>query len=137
MANPVDDGGNVQVDFVWGNFPLQPDDARASGHKLNAALDNHSIATTGWQGFPGYLPGEEGDGDAVPNVTTPDVRGLDETDAEAALVAAGLILGTVGTTATGATALNDGLVKTQSVAAGTLKNQGDAVNVVVYAYVAP
>lgn len=137
MANPVDDGGNVQVDFVWGNFPMQPDDARASGHKLNAALDNHVIATEGWSGYPAFIPNFEGDGDAVPNVTTPDVRGLDATAAEAALVAAGLVIGTVGTTATGATELNDGLVKTQSVAAGTLKNQGDAVNVVVYAYVAP
>jgi PASTA domain len=28
MTNPVDSKGNVAVDFVWGNFPLQPDDVR-------------------------------------------------------------------------------------------------------------
>lgn len=28
MTNPVDSSGNVAVDFVWGNFPLQPDDVR-------------------------------------------------------------------------------------------------------------
>lgn len=136
MANPVDDGGNVRVDYVWGNLPMQPNDARGMA-QLDPALDNHVIAAEGWSGYPAFIPNFEGDGDAVPNVTVPDVRGLDATDAEAALVAAGLVIGTVGTTATGATEVNDGLVKTQSVSAGTLKNQGDAVNVVVYAYVAP
>jgi len=136
MANPVDDGGNVQVDYVWGNLPMQPNDARGMA-TLDPALDNHVIAAEGWSGYPSFIPNFEGDGDAVPNVTVPDVRGLDATAAEAALVAAGLEIGTVGTTGTGATEENDGLVKTQSIAAGTLKNQGDAVNVVVYAYVAP
>jgi len=28
MSNPVDSKGNVAVDFVWGNFPIQPDDVR-------------------------------------------------------------------------------------------------------------
>ncbi len=136
MANPVDDAGNVRVDHVWGNLPMQPNDARGAA-VLDYALDNHVIVETGRYGFPAYDASWVGDGDDVPNVKVPDVRGLDETAAGAALVAAGLVLGTVGTTATGATAENDGLVKTQSVAPGTSKNQGDAVNVVVYAYVAP
>lgn len=28
MANPTDSAGNVAIDFQWGNFPIQPDDAR-------------------------------------------------------------------------------------------------------------
>jgi hypothetical protein len=31
MANPVDDKGNVRVDFAWGNMPLQPNDKRVAG----------------------------------------------------------------------------------------------------------
>lgn len=136
MANPVDDGGNVQVDYVWGNLPMQPNDARGMA-QLDPALDNHIIAAEGWSGYPAFIPNFEGDGDAIPNVIVPDVRGLDAVDAETAIVAADLILGTVSTTATGATAENDGLVKSQSPTAGTQKNQGDAVNITVYEYVAP
>ena len=58
----VDEAGNVVVDFVWGNFPLQPNDARpdtATG-RLNYALDNHVIAETGWNGYPLYTPNTDG-----------------------------------------------------------------------------
>jgi hypothetical protein len=30
MTNPVDDAGNPRVDFVWGPFPIQPNDQRTS-----------------------------------------------------------------------------------------------------------
>jgi hypothetical protein len=53
MTNPVDDLGNVQVDFVWGNLPLQPDDQRGS-NTLDPTLDNHEIATEGYNGYPGF-----------------------------------------------------------------------------------
>lgn len=53
MTNPVDDLGNVQVDFVWGNLPLQPDDQRGL-NTLDPALDNHEIATEGYNGYPGF-----------------------------------------------------------------------------------
>jgi hypothetical protein len=67
----VDDKGNVVVDFVWGNFPLQPNDDRNvtptnSGNTypsglLNYALDNHVIAETGWNGYPLYTPNDKGE----------------------------------------------------------------------------
>jgi hypothetical protein len=67
----VDDKGNVVVDFVWGNFPLQPNDARNvtpvnSGNTypsglLNYALDNHVIAESGWNGYPLYTPNTTGE----------------------------------------------------------------------------
>lgn len=75
-----DSGGNVQVDFVWGNFPLQPDDDRGE-NTLDPTLDNHSIATTGWANFPGFIANYEGDGDTGFEVVIPDV--LRKTVAEA------------------------------------------------------
>jgi hypothetical protein len=65
----VDDKGNVQVDFVWGNFPLQPNYNRTDqpilntanyGTNLDFSLDNHVIAETGWNGYPLYTPNTTG-----------------------------------------------------------------------------
>ena len=160
MANPTDTSGNVKVDFVWGNMPMQPDDARetsptqtvtAGGSqnvswtnygtiasaKLDATLDNHIIATAGWEGFPDFIQGAPYD-DTTANKTVPNVVGLTESAANTALVAAGLVKGAVTTAdnAAGATALNDGLVKTQTPAADTVVNAGASVALVKYAYTA-
>ena len=73
----LDTGGNVKVDYVWGNFPMQPNDVRTeeaagnfggstgdygwaattkvAGARLDAALDNHANAEAGWAGYPGYV----------------------------------------------------------------------------------
>ena len=56
MTNPVDTNGNVKVDFVWGNMPLQPNDQRGMA-QLDPALDSHEIAAGEWQGFPGFEAG--------------------------------------------------------------------------------
>lgn len=134
----VDDAGNVAVDFVWGNFPIQPNDVRIEngGEVLDFAADNHVIAETGWNGYPLYEPNTDGAFvSGVAYATVPSVVGQTETRAAAILVDAGLVKGTVTTTATGATADNDGLVKTQSVAAGAESIAlGTAVNLVLYAY---
>jgi hypothetical protein len=66
-----DSGGNVQVDFVWGNMPMQPDDDRDT--PLNSGLDNHIIATTGISNFPGFIPDYAGDGDAGLEAVVPDL----------------------------------------------------------------
>ena len=75
MAVTRDDAGNVQVDFVWGNFPLQPDADRGE-NTLDPTLDNHSIATTGYANFPQFLPNYAGDGDTGFETIIPDLRGL-------------------------------------------------------------
>ena len=65
----LDSKGNVVVDFVWGNMPMQPNDIRTV--KLDTALSNHKNATSGWNGFPLYLPNDPGVGATfilVPNV---------------------------------------------------------------------
>ena len=63
----------------------------------------------------------------------PDLAGLTEVAAEAALVAANLVKGTVTTSGDGATAENDGTVKSQTPLAGAKANTGSAVSAVLYA----
>ena len=41
-----DDSGNVQVDFVWGNFPMQPDDDRTDTYVYTPGVQN-----VGWSGY--------------------------------------------------------------------------------------
>ena len=255
MPYPLDDSGNVRVDFVWGNVPVQPDEQRGDNYDAydytldggwatkskvgNEALETgwdtisrntgdgynqeigsprydiidfgaHDIATTGYSNYPAYEPNYAGDGDTdietfviMPNLAglttlaanaligplgfpsnvqivnttkvgattvndgkiqsqsplagvktkndinvnvqtynapeVPNVVGLTETAAGIALVTAGLVKGTVTTAdnAAGATSENNGLVKTQSVAAGTTVNTGSTVTLVKYLYTAP
>jgi hypothetical protein len=135
MANPVDDAGNVRVDHVWGNIPMQPNDVRVAngGEELDYALDNHVIVETGRYGYPAYTPGNVGDGDDVANVAVPNVVGLTEAAAESAIESANLEVGDVTSTNVGATTTNDGKVKTQSPAANSSANYGDEVDLVLFA----
>lgn len=128
-----DTGGNVAVDFVWGNMPIQPNDDRGSD-TLDAALDNHVIVTTKYNGFPDYTPVSPYL-DTVANVAVPDVVAALTAAATSTLEAAGLVVSAT-TTATGATVDNDGTVASTSPAAGTMVNVGSTVAIVSYAYVA-
>ncbi len=80
-GNATDSAGNVKVDFVWGNYPMQPNDVRTDGTpvatvaadaaqnydwngyteypsaRLNPALDNHVIAEAEWNNYPAFTPG--------------------------------------------------------------------------------
>jgi hypothetical protein len=104
-GNLLDDAGNVVVDFVWGNLPLQPNDARpdtATG-RLDYALDNHVIAQTGWNGYPLYEPNTDGEyvsGTAF--IVVPNVLGLTTALALDALKDAGYTAANI-TTASAAT----------------------------------
>jgi hypothetical protein len=110
-GNLLDDAGNLVVDLVWGNFPLQPNDVRIEngGALLDPALDNHSIAYEGWNGYPLYNPnsaGLEGAG----YIVVPNVLGL-------ATAAATRIL------------VDDGLVVTAATAATNTATQPTRINV--------
>lgn len=105
-GNLLDSAGNVAVDFVWGNFPLQPNDVRVEngGSLLVASLDNHQIAYEGWNGYPQYtrpgLAGLEGSG----YVVVPSVLGLTTAEATRVLTDDGLVVPTpVATTNTAST----------------------------------
>lgn len=167
---PQVSGGNIAVDFVWGNFPMQPDDDRSgdgnptvvsaanaaqnvgwSGYSviaspvltktaisktLNQGItqsveNNHSVALNNWNGFPDYTPVnpylDTTDQAAIPNVV-----GLTESAANSALVAASFVKGAVTETGVGATTVNDGKVKTQTPAAATVANLGTSVALVKF-----
>lgn len=91
MTYPTDDAGHPQVDFVWGNLPMQPDDERGMD-TLDPALDNHIIATTGYSNYPQFIPNYAGDDDAALEVVVPDVLRKTLVQADAILTAANLNL---------------------------------------------
>ena len=101
-GNLVDDKGNVVVDFVWGNFPLQPNDDREEngGGLLDATLDNHSIAYEGWNGYPLYNPNSAG-AEGAGYIVVPSVIGQTSANARDILEDDGLVV-TDGTAATNA-----------------------------------
>ena len=102
-GNLLDTAGEVAIDFVWGNIPMQPNDVRpdtATG-RLDPALDNHIIALSGWNGFPQYAPNTAGEDvlGATDYVLVPNVLNLTTALAVDAMKDASL----VPTTAAGAT----------------------------------
>jgi hypothetical protein len=78
-GNRTDSAQNVAPDFVWGNFPMQPNDERAAAvtpanisanssgdygwgattrvasGRLNAALSNHAVAEAEWADYPSFF----------------------------------------------------------------------------------
>lgn len=119
-----DDSGNVQVDFVWGNIPMQPDtdrtdmyiytagdenvgwsgtetitsdtlrtsDYNVTRNNLNYKVpaDSHTIATTGYSNFPGYIENYAGDGDSALEAIVPNVVRMMKNPGRAAIEAANL-----------------------------------------------
>jgi len=80
----VDDAGNVVVDFVWGNFPTQPNDVRAEngGSLLDYTLDSHNIVEDGWNGYPLYTPNDPGSQTSnVDLIAVPNLLGTAKADA--------------------------------------------------------
>lgn len=101
-GNLIDDGGNVVVDFVWGNVPMQPNDVRTEngGGLLDYTLDSHNIVQDGWNGYPLYTPNDPGtQSGGVDYVKVPSVLGLATTDAATRLTDLELVV----TTASAAT----------------------------------
>ena len=103
-GNLLDSAGEVAIDFVWGNMPIQPNDARpdtASG-RLDPEADNHIIALSGWGGYPQFTANSAGEdvvGDTTDYVLVPNVLGLTTALAQDAMKDASLTV----TTATAAT----------------------------------
>lgn len=99
-GNLLDSSGNVAVDFVWGGFPLQPNDVREEngGGLLAPTLDNHSIAYEGWNGYPLYTPDTEG-AEGAGYIVVRSVIGETTTNATDIFEDAGLVV-TVGSAAT-------------------------------------
>ena len=102
-GNLLDTAGEVAIDFVWGNMPMQPNDARpnTAAGRLDPALDNHIIALSGWGGYPQFTANSAGEDvvGATDYVLVPSVLGLTTALATDAMKDASL----VPTTATAAT----------------------------------
>jgi hypothetical protein len=133
----LDTAGNIAVDFVWGNFPLQPNDIRRDngGTNLDYTLDSHNIAEDGWNGYPLYTPNTTGtQSGGVDYVKVPNVVEKLLADARDIIVDSELVVGTTTTTTVGyiASPSNAGLVKTQSVTAATSVAVGTVVNLVTF-----
>jgi hypothetical protein len=91
-GNLLDSSGEVAIDFVWGNFPIQPNDVRPdsagatytvdsyvrTAGRLDPALDNHIIALSGWGGYPLFVENSAGEDvvGATDYVLVPSVIGL-------------------------------------------------------------
>jgi hypothetical protein len=103
----LDSAGNVVVDFVWGNFPLQPNDVRPDtvAGRLDYALDNHVIAETAWNGYPLYEPNTDGEYvSGTPFIVVPNVLGLTTALALDALKDAGYVAADITTASAAANA---------------------------------
>jgi len=124
-GNLVDDAGNVAVDFVWGNLPMQPNDDREENGQtelLDPTLDNHSIAYEGWSGYPLFTPntaGPEGAG----YVVVRNVLGQTTANATDILEDSGLVV-TVGTAATNAASTITAVERTLTAASITSAGAG-------------
>jgi hypothetical protein len=101
-GNLLDDAGNVVVDHVWGNMPMQPNDVREEngGGLLDPDLDNHNIAYEGWSGYPLYTPNTAG-AEGAGYIVVPSVIGQTTANATDILEDAGLVV-TAATAATNA-----------------------------------
>jgi hypothetical protein len=93
-GNLLDSVGNVAVDFVWGNIPMQPNDARDESVQgdLSATGDNHVIAYAKWNGYPLFTANSVGAG--VGYVVVPSVIGVVTATAVDVLDDAGLTVTT-------------------------------------------
>jgi hypothetical protein len=112
-GNLLDDAGNVVVDRVWGNFPMQPNDVREEngGELLDPDLDNHEIAYEGWNGYPLYTPGVAG-AEGAGYIVVPSVIGLTTAAATRVLEDDGLVV-TAGTAATNAAKTVTAIARTE------------------------
>jgi hypothetical protein len=172
MTYPVDDAGNVRVDFVWGHMPMQPDQQRVNtgGEGENITTDgnwtviketgsstltdswdslsfptgdgggeryqtfewgNHDMITEGYSNYPSFIANYAGDGDIGLEAVVPDLASFAVSAMDDAVVAAGLVYAST-TTHIGATTVNDGKIKTQSPAAGVKANIGATVTATFY-----
>jgi hypothetical protein len=102
-GNLLDTAGEVAIDFVWGNMPMQPNDARpnTTAGRLDPALAEHITALSGWGGYPQFTANSAGEdvAGATNYVLVPSVLGLTTALAEDAMKDASLTVTTASATA--------------------------------------
>jgi hypothetical protein len=94
-GNLLDTAGEVAIDFVWGNMPMQPNDARpnTTAGRLDPALAEHITALSGWGGYPQFTANSAGEdvAGATNYVLVPSVLGLTTAEATDAMKDASLV----------------------------------------------
>jgi len=135
-GNLLDSKGEVAIDFVWGNFPIQPNDARPDAAsatlstsvttrvagRLDPEADNHINALSGWNGYPQYTPNTTGEdvlGDTLDYVLVPSVLGLTTAEATDAMKDASLVP-TTASAATNAAGVVTAVARTAGSAVATI-----------------
>ena len=135
-GNLLDDAGNVAIDFVWGNFPIQPNDDRPDAAsatlsttvttrvagRLDPEADNHIIALSGWGGYPQFTANSAGEdvvGDTTDYVLVPNVLGLTTALAQDAMKDASLVV-TTAAAATNAAGVVTAVSRTAGSAVATI-----------------
>jgi hypothetical protein len=123
-GNLLDSAGNVVVDHVWGNMPMQPNDEREEngGGLLDPDLDNHNIAYEGWSGYPLYTPNTAG-AEGAGYIVVPSVLGQTTANATDILEDAGLVV-TVAAAATNAASTITAVERTGTAASITSSGAG-------------
>jgi hypothetical protein len=176
MTYPVDDAGNVRIDFVWGHMPVQPDQQRTSTSNNHYVTDgdwtiskavgsgtldggwtttdtnrsdgwqneinrprydiidygSSAIALSGYSNYPAFIENYSGDGDIGLEAIIPDISNLTAGQAFDVVSATGIYFNST-TTHIGATVANNGKWKSQDQTAGDTLNIGDTLNAVYYA----
>ena len=154
----TDQNGNPVVDFVWGNMPMQPNDARpdvapdatttvlgqtvANNGRLSttaaSSKNPHFIALGGWNAFPLFSGNTKGffTGSAytyTPYITVPDVRTLSTNGAKDALKDQGYVDAniTVASAGAGGSATISNVAVTSNVATITANGHSFQVGDVV------
>jgi hypothetical protein len=94
----LDTAGEIAIDFVWGNMPPQPNDARTT--RLDLTLGDHINLESGWGGYPQFTANTAGSDVAgsTDYVQVPNVIGMTTADADDVMKDSGLTV----TTATAA-----------------------------------
>ena len=131
-GNLLDSAGEVAIDFVWGNLPMQPNDVRPNAvsavgtpGRLDPALDNHIIALSGWGGYPLFTANSAGEDVAgsTDYVLVPSVVGLTTALATDAMKDASLVP-TTATAATNSASTITAVARTGSTATITSSGAG-------------
>jgi hypothetical protein len=119
----LDSAGEIAIDFVWGNFAPQPNDARTT--RLNLALGDHINLESGWNGYPQYTPNTAGSDVAGPTdyVKVTNVLGFTTADAADVLADNGLTV-TTATAAVNAASTITAVARTGTTATITSSGAG-------------
>jgi len=90
----LDTAGEIAIDFVWGNMPPQPNDARTT--RLDLTLGDHINLESGWGGFPQFTENTAGSDVAgsTDYVRVPNVIGMTTADADDVMKDSGLTVTT-------------------------------------------